>query len=101
MSLMPRYLIITDFLIFKGVENAPYSSKTNKKKKNIKRKCEHRLSCKAHTQKDLLFPHRVRPAHHKCTWIECHQFKCSAGCKVDDFLLPGEGVLRAAVAREI
>lgn len=59
------------------------------------------LSCKAHTQKDLLFPHRVRPAHHKCTWVECHQFKCSAGCKVDDFLLPGEGVLRAAVAREI
>lgn len=32
MSLMPRYPIITDFLIFKGVENAPYSSKTNKKK---------------------------------------------------------------------
>lgn len=72
-----------------------------KKKKNIKRKCERKLSSKTRTQKDLLFPHRVRPAHHKRTWTECHQFKCSAGCKVDDLLLPGEGVLRAAVAREI
>lgn len=52
------------------------------------------------TQKDLLLPHRIRATHHKCRWVERHQFKCCAGCKTDDFLLSGEGVFRATVARK-
>lgn len=53
------------------------------------------------TQKDLLFPHGIGSTHHKRTWVERHQFKGCAGCKIDDLLLSGEGVLRAAVAGEI
>lgn len=53
------------------------------------------------TEEDLLFSHRIGTAHHKCTWVERHQFKGCARCKIDDLLLSGEGVLRAAVAGEI
>ena len=53
------------------------------------------------TQKDLLFPHGVGSTHHQRTWVERHELKRCAGCKVDDLLLSGEGVLRAAVAAGI
>lgn len=50
------------------------------------------------TKKDLFFSHRVRSTHYKCARVERHQFESSAGSKIDDFLLCGEGVLGAAVA---
>lgn len=53
------------------------------------------------TQEDFLFPHRVRSAHHQRTRVERHQFEGGVGCEVDDLLLSGEGVLRAAVATGI
>lgn len=49
------------------------------------------------TKEDLLFSHRIRSTHYECARVERHQFESSAGCKIDDFLLCGEGVLRAAV----
>lgn len=51
------------------------------------------------TKKDLLFSHRIGSTHYKSARVECHQFESSAGCKIDDFLLCGERVLGAAVAR--
>lgn len=51
------------------------------------------------TKKDLLFSHRIRSTHHKSARVDRHQFESSAGCKIDDFLLRGEGVLGAAVTR--